>query len=126
MFGASTVHLGIAIPLGFATLRDPFGGAAIPEAVLGMILGIAAVTVLASVRRAWAIGIATTTFAILVVLYGMVDYRARRVPFKKGDRGSAVAAADRATLAAAVRPAPIAMIPGHDPGPRLHRRPLLA
>ncbi len=71
MFGASTVHLGIAIPLGFATLRDPFGGAAIPEAVLGMILGIAAVTVLASVRRAWAIGIATTTFAILVVLYGM-------------------------------------------------------
>ncbi len=71
LFGASTVHLGVAIPLGFATLRDPFGGAAIPEAVLGVILGIAAVTVLASARRAWAIGIATTTFAIFVVLYGM-------------------------------------------------------
>lgn len=47
------------------------GGAAIPEAVLGVILLIAAVTVLASARRAWAIGIATTTVAIFVVLYGI-------------------------------------------------------
>ena len=36
-----------------------------------MILLIAAVTVLASARRAWAIGIATTTVAIFVVLYGI-------------------------------------------------------
>jgi len=37
----------------------------------GVILGIAAVTVLASARGAWAIGIATRTFAIFVVLHGM-------------------------------------------------------
>jgi len=37
----------------------------------GVILGIAAVTVLASARGAWAIRIATRTFAIFVVLHGM-------------------------------------------------------
>jgi len=47
-----------------------FGGAAIPEAVLGVTLGIAAVTI-RSARRAWAIGVAITALAIFVVLYGM-------------------------------------------------------
>jgi hypothetical protein len=63
-----------------AAVAAPFGGAAIPEAVLGVIIGIAAVTVLASARRAWAIRIGTTTFAIFVVLYGIsISVRGGRI-----------------------------------------------
>lgn len=37
---ASSVHSGVAVTLGFATLRDPFDGAVVPEAVIAVLLVI--------------------------------------------------------------------------------------
>lgn len=80
LLGASAVHFGVTIPLGLVTLRDPFPGAAIPELVLGLILGGGAAAAIVDARSARAIGIGTTVFAILVVLYGMsVTLRSGRV-----------------------------------------------
>jgi hypothetical protein len=68
---ASVVHFGRAIPLGVATIRDPFPGAAVPEAVIAAVVAIGAVTVLT--RRAASRGIALTAtlFALLGTVYGL-------------------------------------------------------
>jgi hypothetical protein len=58
---ASAVHFGVALPLGFITIHDPFSGAAIPEAVLAAIVAAGSLCVLTGIRRAWWIGVAATT-----------------------------------------------------------------
>jgi hypothetical protein len=49
LFGASTIHFGVVVPFGVATVRDPFAGAAIPEAILGVVLAAGAIIVLTGV-----------------------------------------------------------------------------
>jgi hypothetical protein len=68
---ASLVHFGVALVLGPVTIDDPFAGAAIPEALLAVVLGIGS----ASWLGRWPVGRglarATTLFALLVTLYGL-------------------------------------------------------
>lgn len=68
---ASIIHSGVEIPLGFATINDPFAGAAIPEAILAIVLAIGLVTVLARWSVRWWVALATTLFTLLVTLYGL-------------------------------------------------------
>ena len=68
---ASVVHLGVAIRLGPVWVYDPFPGAAIPEAVIAIVLagGLAAAT-----ARRWAgssVPLTTSLFALLLTVYGL-------------------------------------------------------
>jgi hypothetical protein len=71
LFVASAIHFGVAIPRGAGTIRDPFAGAAAPEAVLGVIQGAGAITLGLQLPRARAIAMGTTIFTALVVVYGL-------------------------------------------------------
>jgi len=68
---ASVIHFGVALPLGVATLSDHFPNAAIPEAVIAVIL-LAGVGI-SMVRPAAAkpVALATTAVATLGVLFGL-------------------------------------------------------
>ena len=69
---ASYLHLDGSIPLGFATVHgEQFRAAAIPEAVIGVVLAAGAVFVLAASRRARGIAIGATLFAIAGVIVGL-------------------------------------------------------
>ena len=68
---ASLVHFGVVIPLGLLTLDDPFPGAAIPEAILALVLAIGALSVLARRPARWRVALAAALFAFLVTLYGL-------------------------------------------------------
>lgn len=68
---ASLVHFGIVLPLGLVTLDDPFSGAAIPEAVIAIVLGIATATVIRGQANRWQVASIATVFAILATLYGL-------------------------------------------------------
>jgi hypothetical protein len=68
---ASIIHFGATIPLGFATIYDPFEGAAIPEAILAIVLGIGLLTLLMRWSARWWVAFATTLFALLVTIYGL-------------------------------------------------------
>jgi hypothetical protein len=68
---ASVVHLGVVIPLGLTTVRDPFMGAAIPEAVLAIALGAGVLGVLTRWTASWPLALGTGLFALLGVLYGL-------------------------------------------------------
>src|SRR5438132_5461229 len=64
LLGASAIHAGIFGPV------DPFAAAALPEAVLGAVLGIAAVVAfLRPTSRTVALG--ATAFALLGTVYGL-------------------------------------------------------
>jgi hypothetical protein len=68
---ASIVHFGVTIPLGPVTIDDPFPGAAIPEAIITIVLGIGSVTMIAHLpTRRW-MALATTLFALLATIYGL-------------------------------------------------------
>ena len=69
LLAASAVHFGVVLPLPGATIGDPFPGAAIPEAVIGLTLlaGLAAVLV----ARARAALIGATLFAIAGTIFGL-------------------------------------------------------
>jgi len=71
LLAASAVHFGLQVPLAVVTVRDPFFGAAIPEAILAVTLGLGAAAVLTRWWRPWPIGLATTLFTLLVVIYGL-------------------------------------------------------
>lgn len=76
---ASAIHVGVTIPLGFATVSDLFPGAAIPEAVVGAVVAAGALALWSGRAAARGIALGTTTFAILVTLYGLsVTMRAGR------------------------------------------------
>jgi hypothetical protein len=76
---ASAIHFGAEIPLGFVTIGDPFPGAAIPEAVVGVVVAIGALGLWRRGAAARGIALGTTAFAILVTLHGLsVTVRAAR------------------------------------------------
>jgi hypothetical protein len=68
---ASLLHFGVAVPLGAATIHDPFRGAAIPEAIIAVVIGSGAVIVLTRRSAAWWLALATTLFALLGTIYGL-------------------------------------------------------
>jgi hypothetical protein len=68
---ASAIHFGARIPVGFTTLDDPFPGAAIPEAIVGVVLAAGAFTIFIHWHANWGAAVGTTAFAILVTLYGL-------------------------------------------------------
>jgi hypothetical protein len=68
---ASLTHLGNTIPLGVVTLHDPFQGAAIPEAVIAVVMVVGILGVLRGRRPAWPVALATTGFTLAVVILGL-------------------------------------------------------
>lgn len=68
---ASLVHFGVTIPLGPVTLADPYPGAAIPEAVIAVALGLGAVFVIAGWPGRWRVAFGTSLFALLLTIFGL-------------------------------------------------------
>ena len=68
---ASIVHFGVVIPLGVVTLDDPFAGARIPEAIIAIVVGVAAISLLTGWAGAWWPALAATLFAIAGVIVGV-------------------------------------------------------
>lgn len=81
---ASLLHLGVAIPLGAATVSDPFAGAAIPEAVIAVAVAAGAVATLARLPAARWLAPAATLFALAGTLYGLT------VTLRRGQAGDIV------------------------------------
>src|SRR5947208_6630593 len=78
LIAASAVHASLLGPI------DPFPGAAPPEALLGLVLAIAAVAAFLSWARAWAFAIAATLLALLGTVYGLT------VTIPRGEPGDVV------------------------------------
>ena len=68
---ASLVHFGVVITLGPVRIDDPFKGAAIPEAIIAVVLGVGSVTVIARWPAGWPLALATTLFALFLTIYGL-------------------------------------------------------
>ena len=68
---ASIVHFGVVIPLGVVTLDDPFAGARIPEAIIAIVVAVAAISLLTGWAGAWWLALLATLFAIAGVLVGI-------------------------------------------------------
>lgn len=68
---ASLIHFGIMIALGPIMIADPFPGAAIPEAIIAIVLGIGSLSVSARWPNRWGIALAASLFALLVTIYGL-------------------------------------------------------
>jgi hypothetical protein len=68
---ASAIHFGATIPLGLITLRDTFLGAATPEAIIGLAMGIGAAAVLVRWQSSRTIALGCTAFAVLATVYGL-------------------------------------------------------
>jgi hypothetical protein len=68
---ASAIHFGLTIPLGFATVSDPFPGAAVPEAVIGVVVALTAACLLALSPPRLSPAIGGTAFAVAVTLFGL-------------------------------------------------------
>src|SRR5436189_5560068 len=68
---ASVVHFGVVLPLGVLTLADPFAGARIPEAIIAVVVAVAAISLLTRWVGAWWLALAATIFAIAGVLVGV-------------------------------------------------------
>ena len=68
---ASAIHFGVPVPLGFATLHDPFAGAAVPEAVLAAIMAAGAAVLLSGWEASQAIALGSAFFTLLGTLYGL-------------------------------------------------------
>src|SRR5712691_5786471 len=78
---ASLLHFGVVIPLGVATISDPFAGAAIPEAVIAVVVAGGAATTLARLASARWLAPAATLFALAGTLYGLT------VTLRRGQTG---------------------------------------
>jgi hypothetical protein len=81
---ASLLHFGAAIPLGTAKISDPFAGAAIPEAVIAVVVAAGAVITLAHLPVARWLAPAGTLFALAGTLYGLT------VTLRRGQLGDIV------------------------------------
>jgi hypothetical protein len=68
---ASLLHFGTTLSLGFATIHDPFRGAAVPEAIIAAALVGGAIVVLAAPRGSWGLALTTTLFAVAGVIIGL-------------------------------------------------------
>jgi hypothetical protein len=68
---ASALHFGATISIPGGTIHDPFQGAAIPEMIIGIVMGLGSMIVLIRHRVSWAVALAAVSFALLGVIYGL-------------------------------------------------------
>ncbi|HEX6444299.1 MAG TPA: hypothetical protein VF053_04355 [Streptosporangiales bacterium] len=68
---ASFVHSGATVPLGPVTVRDPFQGAMVPEAVIAVLVAVGAVSILARLRASRPVAVVACVVAILGTCYGL-------------------------------------------------------
>jgi hypothetical protein len=68
---ASLLHFGVAVPLGGSTFGDPYRNAAIPEAIIAVVVAIGVTGIAARLPIAWPLAVGTTAFAVLGVLVGL-------------------------------------------------------
>jgi hypothetical protein len=68
---ASIIHFGATFSIGSTRVHDPFPGAAIPEAIVGIVVASGALGLVARWRSGWRLAVSTTAFAIVVTLYGL-------------------------------------------------------
>jgi len=68
---ASFIHFGATFSIGSTRVSDPFPGAAIPEAIVGVVVALGALGLFARWRLSWRLAVGTTAFAIIVTLYGL-------------------------------------------------------
>ncbi len=68
---ASVIHFGNTVPLGVVTIHDPFRGAALPEAIIAVVLGAGLLGVLIRLPVAWWMALATTLLALAGVILGL-------------------------------------------------------
>lgn len=71
LFAASGIHLGFRAEVAGIQIRDPFLDAAIPEAVLGGVLGLAALARLTGWNRSRMVALIATAFTFLAACYGL-------------------------------------------------------
>src|SRR5579859_52941 len=77
---ASAIHFGGTMSIFGATVHDPFQGAAIPEMIIAIVVGLGAMVALMRRRASWAVALAAVSFALLGVIYGLtVTLREGRV-----------------------------------------------
>ena len=62
---ASLIHFGVPV-----LIEDPFSSAAIPEAVLAVVLAVGAASVWSRVGPAWVVAVVTTLFGLAGVSFG--------------------------------------------------------
>jgi hypothetical protein len=68
---ASLVHFGAVLALGPITLHDPYPGAAIPEAIIAVVLGIGAIFMIAGWPGSRWVALGTSLFALLLTIFGL-------------------------------------------------------
>lgn len=68
---ASIVHSGVTIGFGPMLIDDPFKGAAVPEAVIAIVLGIGSASVIYRWPGAWWLAFGTALFALLLTIFGL-------------------------------------------------------
>lgn len=78
---ASLLHFGVSIPLGGTTVSDPFAGAAVPEAVIAVVVAAGAAAALARQPIASWVTPAAAVFALAGTLYGLT------VTLRRGEAG---------------------------------------
>lgn len=66
LIGASMIHFRLTAPL----IVDPFAAAAIPEAVLGVIMGVGAIVLMSGWPGSWEVAVACAVLTVLLTLYG--------------------------------------------------------
>lgn len=77
---ASLLHFGATVLVFGVTVSDSFQGAAIPEMIIAIVMGLGSLSVLVRLRVSWQIALAAVTFALLGVLYGLtVTLRGGRI-----------------------------------------------
>jgi hypothetical protein len=62
---ASAIHFGVPL-----IVQDPFPGAAVPDAILAVVLAVGAASVWSRIGAAWGVAIATTLFGLAGVGFG--------------------------------------------------------
>lgn len=68
---ASLIHFGLHVPIGFVTIHEVADGAAVPEALIAVVLLVGAGSVIAHLRTRWPIALGTSLFALLGVFVGL-------------------------------------------------------
>ncbi len=68
---ASVIHFGVVIALGPVTIDDPFGGAAIPEAIIAAALAVGSAALIVRRSSAWPPALGVTLFALLLTAFGL-------------------------------------------------------
>ena len=68
---ASLVHSGVTISAGGLRVHDPFGDAAVPEAVIAAVLGAGTAALLLRAQAAWGIALGSTLVAVAGFLIGV-------------------------------------------------------